>query len=105
MSAAHVLDALARLEGMAVSGLPPDDVACEAELIAAGWWRDGRGSLAPERLVPLVQELRFWCLAASGRNAVRWERLSRDGRPREAVDAARWAQALDRAQRALRLYA
>ena len=38
MSAAHVLDALVRLEGMAVAGLPPDDVAHEAELIAAGWW-------------------------------------------------------------------
>ena len=35
MSATHVLDALVRLEGMAVAGLLPDDVAHEAELIAA----------------------------------------------------------------------
>jgi hypothetical protein len=36
VSALRVLDALVRLEGMAVAGLPPDDVAHEAELIAAG---------------------------------------------------------------------
>ncbi len=85
MSAVHVLDALMRLEGMAIAGLPPDDVAHEAELIAARWWA-GRGDLEPERLVPLVQELRRWCVVASG-------------------EAARWAGALDRAQRALTVYA
>ena len=105
MSATHVLDALARLEGMATAGLPPDDVAHEAELIAAGWWWDGRGDLGPDRLVPLVQELRRWCVAASGRHAMRWEDLHRVGRPMDADDAARWARALDRAQQALLLYA
>ena len=86
MSAAHVLDALLRLEGMAVAGLPPDDVAHKAELIAARWWA-GRGDPEPDRLVPLVQELRRWCVVASGRHA------------------ARWAGTLDRAQRALTVYA
>jgi len=29
-------------------------VAHEAELIAAGWWGDGRSDLGPDRLVPLM---------------------------------------------------
>ena len=102
MSAVHVLDALGRLEGMAVAGLPPDDVAREAELIAAGWWWDGRGDLGPERL---VQELRRWCVVASGWHAVRWGHLHRMDRPLDAREAARWASALDRAQRVLMIYA
>jgi len=36
VSAVRVLGALMRLEGMALGGLPPDDVAHEAQLIAAG---------------------------------------------------------------------
>ena len=58
VNSTHVLNALARLEGMAVAGLPPDDMTREAELIAAGWWWDDRGDLAPDRLVLLVHELR-----------------------------------------------
>ena len=34
----HVMDALARLKGMATAGSLPDDVVREAEVIAAGWW-------------------------------------------------------------------
>ncbi len=37
MSAAYVSGALVRLESMAAAGSPPDDVAHEAEAIAAGW--------------------------------------------------------------------
>ena len=37
--------------------------------------------------------------------SLRWDRLNRAGCPREAEDAARWVEALDQAQRALRLYA
>ena len=105
MSTAHVLDALMRLEDMAIAGLPPDAVAHEAELIAAGWWWDGRGDLGPDRLVPLVQELRRWCVVASRRHVVRWGHLHRMGRPLDAREAVRWAGALDRAQRALMVYA
>ena len=105
MSAAHVSGALARLESMAAAGSSPDDVAHEAEAIAAGWWWDAHGNLAPERLVLLVQELQRWCAIAAGRHALRWDRLNRAGRLRDAEDAARWAQALGRAQRVLRIYA
>ena len=105
MSAAHVSGALARLENMAAAGSPPDDVAHEAEAIAAGWWWNAQGDLAPERLVLLVQELQRWCAVAAGRHASRWDRLNRAGRPRDAEDAAQWAQALDRAQRVLHVYA
>ena len=101
----HVMDALARLDGMALSGSPPGDVALEAESIAAGWWWDAHGDLAPGRLVLLVMELRRWCVVGAGHYALRWDRLNRAGRPREAEDAARWAVALDQAQQALRLYA
>ena len=104
MSATHVLDALVRLEGMAVAGLPPDDVAHETELIAARWWA-GRGDLEPDQLVLLVQELRRWCVVASGRHVTRWGHLHQMGRPLDAREAARWAGALDRAQRALTVYA
>ena len=84
--------------------MPLDDVAHEAELIAARWWA-GRGDLEPERLVPLVQELRRWCVVASGRHAARWGQLQRMTLPLDARKAARWAGALDRAQGALTIYA
>jgi len=105
VSAACVSDALARLEGMAAAGSPPDDVAYEAEAIAAGWWWNAQGGLTPDRLVLLVQELQHWCIAAAGHHARRWDHLNQAGRPQEAEDAARWAQALDQAQRILRVYA
>ena len=53
----HVMDALARLDGMATEGSLPDDVAREAETIAAGWWWNAHGDLTPDRLVLLMQEL------------------------------------------------
>jgi len=56
-------------------------------------------------LVLLVQELRRWYAVAAGHHALRWDHLNRVGRLRDAEDAARWAQALDRAQQALRVYA
>ena len=105
MSAARVSDALARLEGMAAAGCPPDAVAREAETIAAGWWWSAKGDLAPDRLVLLVQELQRCCAAAAGRHARRWDDLNRAGCARAAMDAAQWAHALDRAQRVLRVYA
>jgi len=37
VSAAHVSGARARLESMAATGSPPDDVAHGAEAIAAAW--------------------------------------------------------------------
>lgn len=60
MSAAHVSDALIRLESVAAAGSAPDDLAHEAEAIVAGWWWNAHGDLAPERLVLLVQELQRW---------------------------------------------
>jgi hypothetical protein len=75
----HVMDALARLEGMAAAGSLPDDVARKAEVIAAGWWWNAHGDLTPDRLVLLVQELQRWCLIASSHYALRWDRLSRAG--------------------------
>lgn len=87
------------------AGHPPDDVAHEAEAIAAGWWWNAHGALAPERLVLLVQELQHWCAVAARNHALRWDHLDRAGRPQDAEDAARWAQALDQAQRVLRVYA
>ena len=47
----HVMDALARLDGMAAAGSLPGDVAREAEVIAAGWWWNAQGDLTPDRLV------------------------------------------------------
>jgi hypothetical protein len=52
VSAAQVSDALARLEGMAAAGSLPDDVAHEAEAIAAGWWWNAQGNLAPDPFLP-----------------------------------------------------
>ncbi len=100
----HVLDALCRLEALAEAGAPADAVAHDAELIAAGWWWDTRGDLGPDRLVLLVQELRRWCLVASDRYALCWDRLERAGRPEEADRAQRRAEALDRASQVLHLY-
>ncbi len=98
-------DALARLESMAAAGSLPDDVAQEAEVIVGGWRWNAQGDLAPERLVLLVQKLQRSRAAAAGHHALQWDHLNRAGRPREAEDAARWAQALDQAQRVLRVYA
>ena len=100
-----MLGALARLESMAATGGSLDDVAHEPEAIATGWWWNAYGDLAPERLVLLVQELQRWCAVAAGHQALPWDHLNRAGRPRDAEDAAQWAQALARAQRALRVYA
>ena len=100
----HVMDALARLEGMATAGSQPDDVAREAEAIATGWWWNAHGDLTPNRLVLLVQELQRCCLIASSRYALRRDRLNQAGCPKRAERAARGAEALDQAQQALRLY-
>lgn len=105
MSTVCVSDALIRLDGMALAGSLPDDVANEAEAIAAGWWWNAHGDLTPDRLILLVQELQRWCLVTAGLYALRWEHLNRGGRPREAEDTARWAVALGQAQRALCVYA
>lgn len=96
---------MARLEGMAASGSLPDDVALEAEVIAAGWWWSINGDLTPDRLVLLVGELQRWCVVAASHYARRWACLNRAGRLREAEDAARQAQALGQAGRVLRVYA
>ena len=96
--------ALVRLEGMAERGAHPDDVALDAKRIAAGWWWNARGDLTPDRLALLVQEPRRWCAVASGHYAQRWDSLNRAGRPGEADEARRWAEALERAHWALRLY-
>ena len=100
----HLLAAVARLDGMALAGSHPQDVAAAAELIAVDWWWAARGDLEPDRLVLLVQELRRWCATTAETYAVRWRHLHRAGRPNQAEDARRWAVALDHAQRALHLY-
>jgi len=105
VSAACVSDALARLEGMAAAGSSPDDVACQAEAITADWWWNAQCGLTPDRLVLLVQELQHWCIAAAGHHVRRWDHLNLAGHPQEAEAAARRAQALDQAQRVLRVYA
>ena len=84
--------------------LPWDEVAHDAALIAAGWWWEARGDLAPDRLVLLVQELRRWCAAASSRHALCWDRLEWAGRPSQADQARRQAEALDRASHALHVF-
>ena len=99
-----VLDALDRLGALAERGAHPEAVAAEAEGIAAGWWLDSRGDADPARLVLLVDELRRWATVAAGHFALRWQRLERAGRPDQAAEARRWAEALDRAAEALRLY-
>ena len=100
----HVLDALCRLESLAEEGASPDEVAHDAALIAAGWWWEARGDLASDRLVLLVQELRRWCALASSRYALRWDKLERAGRPSQADQARRQAEALDRASHALHVF-
>jgi len=50
----HVLDALCRLETLAEAGASADEVAHDAEVIAAGWWWKACGDLTPDRLVLLV---------------------------------------------------
>ena len=86
------MDALSRLDDMAMADSLPGDVAHEAEVIAAGWWWNAQGDLTPDRLV--VQELQRWCLIASSHYALRWDQLNQAGCPREAEDAARWEVAL-----------
>ena len=100
----HVLDALCRLETLAEAGASPDEVAHDAAVIAAGWWWEARGDLAPDRLVLLVQELRRWCTVASSHYALRWDKLERAGRPDQADHARRQAEALDRASHALHVF-
>ncbi len=100
----HVLDALCRLETLAEAGASADEVAHDAAVIAAGWWWNARGDLAPDRLVLLVQELRRWCAVASSRYALRWDRLERAGRPEQADQARRQSEALDRASHALHVF-
>jgi len=90
---------------MAAAGRPPDDVAHEAEAIAAAWWWDVKGDMALHQRVLLAQELQHRCKAAAGRQALWWDGLSRAGRRGRPEDAARWARALDHAQQALRVYA
>ncbi len=98
------LDAVVLLTGMAEAGRHPQEVAAQAEGIAAGWWLDAAGCATPERLALLVQELRRWCLISSSHYALRWDRLHRAGYPEQAEEARRWAVALDQAHRALHLY-
>ena len=100
----HMLDVLCRLETLAEAGASADEVAHDAAIIAAGWWWDARGDLAPDRLVLLVQELRRWCAVASRRYALRWDRLEQAGRPDQADHARRQAEALDRASHALHVF-
>ena len=97
----QVFDALCRLGALAEAGAPPDAVVHDAELIAAGWWWNARGDVASDRLVLLVQELRRWCLLTSER----WDRLERAGRPEEADQARRRAEALGWASHVLHLEA
>ncbi len=80
----HILNALCRLESLAEVGASPDEVAHGASLIAAGWWWEAHGDLAPDRLVLLIQELRCWCAVTSSRYALNWDKLERAGRPDQA---------------------
>jgi hypothetical protein len=98
------LDAVQLLAEMAEAGRHPQEVAAHADRIAVGWYLEAGGCAAPERLALLVQELRRWCLVASGHYAHRWDVMHRAGYPEEAEEARRWAEALDQAHRALRLY-
>jgi hypothetical protein len=99
-----VLDAVEHLEEMAEAGRHPQEVAAAAAEIAAGWWLDGAGEADSGRLVVLVQDLRMWCTPTCDQYAWRWEQLHRAGQPERADEARRWAEAMDEAQRALRLY-
>lgn len=98
------LDAVQLLAEMAEAGRHPQEVASYADRIAIGWYLDAAGCAAPERLALLVQELRRWCAVASSHYALRWDQLHRAGRPEQAEEARRWAEALDLANQALRLY-
>ena len=98
------LDAVQLLAEMAEAGRHPHEVAAYADQIAISWYLEGAGCAAPERLALLVQELRRWCRVASGHYALRWDALHRAGRPEQAEEARRWAEALDLAHRALHLY-
>jgi hypothetical protein len=104
MEHAAVLDAVEHLEGMAEAGRHPQEVAAAAAEIAAGWWLGSAGDIDPGRLVVLVQDLRAWCAVTCNHYARRWDHLHRSGRPDLADEARRWAEAMDEAQRALRMY-
>jgi hypothetical protein len=104
MQHAAVLDAVEHLEKMAEAGRDPQEVAAAAAEIAAGWWLGAAGDTDPGRLVILVQNLRMWCAETCNQYAWRWEQLQRLGRPEQADEARRWAEAMDRAQQALHLY-
>lgn len=99
-----VLDAVERLEEMAEAGSHPHDVAAAATKIAAEWWLSSSGDGDPTFLMILVQDLRMWCTVTCNQYAWRWEQMQRLGRPEQAEEARRWAEAMDQAQQALRLY-
>jgi len=98
------VDAVQLLTEMAEAGRHPQEVAAYADRIALDWYLDDAGCARPERLALLVQELRRWCAVASSHYALRWDRLHRAGCPEQAEEARCWAEALDQAHRALRLY-
>jgi hypothetical protein len=104
MQHAAVLDAVEHLEKMAEAGRDPQEVAAAAAEIVAGWCLGASDDADPSRLVILVQDLRMWCAVMCNQYAWRWEQLQRLGRPEQADEARRWAEAMDEAQRALRLY-
>lgn len=99
-------DALMRLRTVAARpGCTGEEVAAEARAIAADWWLDVQvGATPPERLHPLVGELRRWCLAVSNRDVEAWDTLERAGSSQRAEDARRRAEALGRAAEELRRY-
>ena len=99
-----VLDAVVQLEEMAEAGRHPQEVAAAAVEIVAGWWLGTMGDADHGRLVVLVQDLRMWCATTCNQYAWRWEQLQRAGQPEQADEARRWAEAMDEAQRVLRLY-
>ena len=60
----------------------------------------------PSRLKSSLSNIAISCsVTASSHYALHWDRLNRAGCPEEAERTARWAEALDQAQQALRLYA
>jgi hypothetical protein len=99
-----VLDAVCQLEAMAEAGRHPQEVAAAAAEIAAGWWLGAAGDIDAGRLVVLCQDLRMWCTVTRDDYASRWDHQHRSGRPDLADEARRWAEAMDEAQRALRMY-
>lgn len=97
----QVLDAVTRLDAMAQQGADPEEVAAEAEVIAAGWWWNGRGEPDPGGLARLVGELRRWCAVAAAEYAITWDRLARAGLAHDAEHARHRSVAFDHAWTAL----